>query len=122
MFKMKYLVLSVLISFSLFVRGQNVDIFDENFESGGFTFCLNASGQVGTNSGNNQWVVNHCYKGGPGYPNTMSEDSTYGGTISFAPYSHYLHIYDIRTDSSDCNYDPSALSDRFAYICNGICT
>jgi len=108
--------------FAAFLAGaQNVQIFSENFETGGFTFSLNAAG-VGTNSGTNQWIVDNSYTGGGAYPPTMSEDSTYGGTISFAPNSKYLHIYDSGSPYTDCNYNPGAASDQFAYMTNGICT
>ncbi|MBI3509358.1 MAG: gliding motility-associated C-terminal domain-containing protein [Bacteroidetes bacterium] len=93
----------------------------EDFQSGGGNFTLNGNGP-GSNFGNNQWIVNNQYSGAPTYHNTMSEDSTYSGTISFAPYSQNLHIHDAPSGITNCNYDPISNSDRFAYMTNGMCT
>lgn len=118
-----FLLFSIL--FSSTSSGQSVQLFNEDFEAGGYTFSLNAGG-VGTSAGPNQWIVNNEYNGLSVYPNTISEDSTYGGTISFAPYSYYLHIHDSATAStsgvSNCSYDPVNQTDRFTYMNTGICT
>jgi gliding motility-associated-like protein len=119
--KLKLFILSTFLFGVLTGRGQSI-LFQENFESGGGTFILNGAASVTTNTGTNMWTVNNNYTGGGGYPNTMSEDSTYGGTISFAPYSHYLHIYDVPSGYTDCNYNPANQSDRFAYTAAGACT
>jgi gliding motility-associated-like protein len=120
--KLKHL-LSLAFTALLFsaASSQNVQLFSENFESGGSSFFLNQPG-VGTNSGNNQWIVNNIYAGAVGVPYTINEDSTYGGTISFAPYGHYLHIFDQPSGATDCSYNPVNLSDRFSYMWNGVCT
>ncbi len=106
---------------SFLLHSQNLLLFSENFQTGGGTFTLNGSGP-GSNTGNNQWIVNNTYTGAPTYPNTMRQDSTYSGTISFAPYSQNLHIYDAPSAITNCNYNPSAPSDRFASMTSGICT
>ena len=96
-------------------------IFTEYFQSGGGTFTLNGSGP-GTNTGTNEWIVDTNYFAGGIYPNTINEDSTYGGTINNAPYSGYLHIYDVSSGYLNDNYNPTNASDRFAYTTNDICT
>lgn len=120
---MKKLLLLLVSCFagSILSLAQNVLIFSEDFQTGGGSFTLN-SGGVGTNTGTNQWTVNNQYSGTPVYNDTYPEDSTYSGTISFAPYSQYLHIYDAPSGINNCNYDPANTSDRFAYMTNGICT
>ena len=100
---------------------QPIQVYDENFETGGWTFTTNGIG-VGTNTGNNQWIVNKNYAGGGAVPNSMTEDSTYGGTIAYAPDGNYLHIYDQASTYTNCNYNPAAASDRFAYMQSGVCT
>jgi gliding motility-associated-like protein len=120
--KLRNLLLSAILIFtSYFTYGQNVQVYSENFEAGPGLFLLNTAG-VGTNSGNNEWIVNNSFVGGGIYPNTISQDSTFGGSISFAPFSHYLHIYDIPSGYTDCLYNPANLSDRFTCMGSGICT
>jgi len=122
--KMKLkLILIILAVFTGFIsHEQNTILFQENFESGGSSFFQNFPG-VGTNTGTNEWIVNNNFTGGgTGYPNTMSEDSTYAGTISYAPYSNYMHIYDASSVYTDCLYNPVNQSDRFAYTWDGTCT
>ncbi len=120
--KLKTLFISTaLICASYFSFGQNVQIYSENFEGGPGLFLLNTAG-IGTNSGSNEWIVNSNYVGGGIYPNTINEDSTFGGSISFAPFSHYLHIYDIPSGYSDCLYNPANVSDRFTCMGSGVCT
>jgi hypothetical protein len=113
------LFLVVLCTFSSWA--QINQLYTENFESGPGVFVINGSG-VGTNTGTNAWLVNNTYAAGGIYPRTMSEDSTYGGSISFAPYSNYLHIYDANSGYADCLYNPVNQSDRFSYMSSGICT
>ena len=127
MFRLKnsFFILSLLSLIIFRSQGQNIQLFQEDFETGGTSFAINASG-VGSPSGQNQWMVNSEYNGFSIYPNTLSQDSTYSGTISFAPYSKYMHINDSVTASSsnvlNSNYDPTKQSDRFAYMKAGICT
>ncbi|TND05093.1 MAG: PKD domain-containing protein [Bacteroidetes bacterium] len=106
---------------SMLLHAQNILIFTENFQTGGGTFTLNGTGP-GSGTGTNQWIINNQYSGAPTYNNTYSQDSTYNGTISFAPFSEYLHIYDMPSGITNCNYNPSNPSDQFAFMTNGICT
>jgi hypothetical protein len=115
------LILMCLITHIGLLKAQNIQLFTEDFQTGGTSFTLNGAG-IGSNSGNNQWVINNLYSGVPTYPNTMSEDSTYSGTISSAPYSYYMHIYDAVSGINNCNYDPTNLSDHFTFMSNGMCT
>ncbi len=118
--KIRHVCLAIALFCSLISFGQS-QLFYESFETGGGTFTLNGVGP-GTNSGTNEWIVNNTYTGGGIYPNTINEDSTYGGTIAYAPFGHYLHIYDVPSTHTNDNYNPANASDRFAYLTNGICT
>ncbi|MGB3946888.1 MAG: gliding motility-associated C-terminal domain-containing protein [Bacteroidia bacterium] len=113
--------LAFLFVFTSIIKGQDIQLFTEDFQSGGSSFTLNTA-ELSSNSGNNQWVVNNMYSGVPLYANTSSQDSTYGGTIAYAPYSNYLHIYDAVSGVTNSNYDAASASDRFAYMTDGICT
>jgi gliding motility-associated-like protein len=119
--KLKLTIFSILL-LTIAGYGQNTILFQENFESGGTSFFLNQTGLVGTNTGTNEWIVDTNYFAGGIYPATMNEDSTFGGTISFAPFSHYLHIYDVPSTYLDCLYNPANASDRFSYTWEGVCT
>ena len=114
------LVVFFMISCCL-LKAQSIQLFTEDFQTGGASLTINGSGP-GTSTGSNQWVINSQYNGAPSYPNTMRQDSTYGGTIGAAPYSSYLHIYDAPSAITNCNYNPTNQSDRFAYITQGLCT
>lgn len=105
---------------SFVLNAQNMLLYTENFQTGN-TFTLN-SGGPGSNTGGNQWTLNNNYSGAPTYNNTYPQDSTYSGTIAFAPFSDYLHIHDAPSGITNCNYDPSNVSDQFTYMTNGICT
>ena len=100
-----------------------VQLFLEDFNGPNLNFQLN-TGSVGLYNGNNKWVINNSYDGMGVKPNTTSQDSTYGGQISFAPYSPYLHVYDslISPGVSNCNFDNSNMADQFVEMSNGICT
>ena len=126
MIKTKLLLITIVLClFSAFSFGQAIQLFDENFESGGGTFTLN-SGGPGGNFGTNTWEINNDYIGMPFYPNTISENFTYSGNISFPDtpaHGHYLHIYDNQTNAvSNSNYNPANSSDNFAYMTTGVCT
>ena len=120
-------LLSVLLSLFIltsFLHGQStVQLFLEDFNGPNLYFQLNSAG-LGSNSGNNTWVINNSYDGMGVKPNTTSQDSTFGGQISFAPYSSYLHIHDstLYPGISNCNYDAGSSSDRFVELSDGICT
>ncbi len=99
----------------------NILVYTENFENGAPTVALNTT-DLGSNTGSNMWIINNTYIGAPLYPNTTDESVTVGGTISFAPTSNYLHIYNQPSGITSCNYDPTAASDRFVRLTSGICT
>ncbi len=119
--KKQFLVFFGVLLCAVALDAQNALLFTENFQTGGSSFTLN-SGGPGSNTGSNRWIINDVYSGAPVYGNTYPQDSTYSGTIAFAPYSHYLHIYDQPSGVANTNYDPSAASDHFAYMNQGICT
>jgi len=120
--KRKLLAIFILCyAFTSASFAQTTLIFTENFQNGNSTFTLN-SGGPGSNSGTNQWIVNNNYTGTPTYNDTYRQDSTYSGTIAFAPYSDYLHIHDQPSGITNCNYDPGVTSDQFAYMSQSICT
>ena len=100
---------------------QDIQLFTEDFESGGASFSLN-NGGPGSNSGSNQWIVNNQYSGAPTFPNTTTQDNTTSGTIGFAPTSNYLHIHNSPSGITNANYDPADASDQFAYMNFGLCT
>jgi gliding motility-associated-like protein len=113
-----FLIFSALFLFSQFsgLKSQSVLVYTEDFQNGTGAFSLN-TGEVGTNTGSNNWVVNNSFTGQPSYPNTISQDSTAGGLINFAPFSRYLHITDSVTASTstiaNANFNPQVVSDRF---------
>ena len=114
------LITTACILNSFTVQSQTTQLFSEDFEiTNGLT--LNSGGPT-LPSGNNKWIVTNNYSGAPTYLNTMSEDSTYGGNITFAPHSKYLHIYDNASGITNANFDATNPSDNFAYLSNGICT
>ena len=116
-----FLLFVIFVTNSLFVTAQNIQLFTEDFQNGGNSFTINGTGN-GSNSGPNKWIINNNYDGTPTYPNTMPQDSTFSGTIGFAPYSYYLHIHDSVSGITNANYNPLAQSDRFAYMTSGLCT
>jgi len=121
------LILIILLQcvFSVCTYGQAILVFNENFETGGGTFTLNASGQEGSNTGSNQWIVNNIYFPAINtIPATKDENTICStGNISSAPFGHYLHISNSGIQSNlNSDYDPSQASDRFAFMTNGVCT
>ncbi len=114
-------IFSLCFVSSTMLTAQNILLFTENFQTGGGTFTLNGAGP-GTNTGSNEWIVNNQYTGAPTYQNTYSQDSTFSGTIAFAPFSQNLHIHDAPSGITNVNYNPSNASDRFAFMTNGMCT
>lgn len=97
---------------------QNTLIASEDFEGISYIATPNDTG-LGTNAGPNKWIINNLYNGGATYPNTIAQDSTYGGLITF-PNGHYLHIHDSVTAAAsgvaNTNYNPQNQSDRFAVV------
>ena len=120
-------IIILLTIFSFLINGVSsqttVQLFLEDFNSFNTSFTLN-SGNLGADSGPNKWIINSEYDGMGIRPNTTSQDSTYGGTISFAPFSGYAHIHDsvIVSSVSNANYDNLIASDRFLEMSDGICT
>ncbi|MFM9985267.1 MAG: gliding motility-associated C-terminal domain-containing protein [Flavobacteriales bacterium] len=117
-------IFHVLMVFSFAVltsSAQDILLLTEDFENGAGAFTMN-DGSLGSNTGNNLWTVNDIYDGAPDYPNTTDQNNTNGGTIGFAPYSNYLHIYDQASGINNANYDPTSVSDRFTYMTFGLCT
>ncbi len=98
-------------------EAQSTLVYTEDFENGSGAFGLNTSAEVGTNTGQNFWVVNAEYSGASLFPNTISQDSTTGGLINFAPFSNYLHITDsvaaATQNISNANFSTTDASDRF---------
>ena len=97
------------------------------------TFSTTITGDIvfdapgnGGNFGNNDWIINSNYNGQGIYPNTPGEDSVLGGLgqIHGAPYSAYLHIYDVAQPggASDACWNPANGSDRFCNMSNSFCT
>jgi gliding motility-associated-like protein len=121
MMKKLLFILSVCFLSNHYLQSQSLLLYTEDFQTGGTGFTLN-SGGPGSNTGTNQWIINNQYSGAPTYNDTYRQDSTYSGTISFAPFSENLHIHDAPSGITNCNYDPGVTSDRFAYMTNGICT
>ncbi|MFN9798693.1 MAG: hypothetical protein ACK54P_01635, partial [Bacteroidota bacterium] len=100
---------------------QDVQLYTEDFETGGSSFTIN-SGGPGGNSGDSQWIINNQYSGGGTFPNTTLQSVTAGGTIGFAPQSNYLHIHDVPSGITNNNSDNTTSADRFAHMTTGICT
>ncbi len=115
------LIISLFFIYNSLLKAQSIQLFTEDFQTGGSSFTLNGAGP-GSSTGNNQWIVNNQYIGAPAYPNTMREDSTYSGTIGNAPFGSYLHIHDVPSGILNGNYDPASQSDNFAYMTAGLCT
>lgn len=130
-FSMKYLITRYFLAITLLffslhkIDAQNILIYTEDFENGPGAFSLNTSAEVGTNTGQNAWTVNNLFNGAGIYPNTISQDSTTGGLINFAPFSHYLHIQDSVAANTqnvgNANFSSSDASDRFTST-SGFCT
>jgi gliding motility-associated-like protein len=122
--KIKYLssfIVALFMAASAFSQHQ---LFFENFEKGAATkeAVLNWTGSPFGNTGSNEWIIDTNYFAGGAYPKNYNEDSTYGGSISFAPYGHYLHIYDAGSGYLNDNYNPVNASDRFVFMDTAICT
>ena len=68
----------------------------------------------------NQWIINSEFDG-QGVYRCYFPDSTYSGTISSAPYSSYLHIYDTSTlPITNANFDRTVASDAFVSMNSGL--
>lgn len=102
----------------MYCFSQNTLISSEDFEGVNYITTINDTGMA-SNSGANKWVINNQYSGGSLYPNTIVQDSTFGGLITF-PNGNYLHIHDSvaanNSGVSNANYNPLSPSDRFSVI------
>ena len=104
------------------IRAQTFQLFFETFDGPSSIFALNTLGPGGA-FGPNVWTINNQYNGLGVYPSTPTQDSTFFGTINFAPTSNYLHIYDSGTASpTNATYDPAIASDNFAEVTASYCT
>jgi gliding motility-associated-like protein len=121
----KFLVILFTLATAMGYAQQQILLQTENFETPTNSFDFYTGG-VGTNSGYNKWVIDNRYNGAPVYPNTPPQDSILSGTITNAPHSYYLHIYDSITYASsgisDCNWDQNVASDHFCFLNNGFCS
>ncbi|MES2620925.1 MAG: gliding motility-associated C-terminal domain-containing protein [Bacteroidota bacterium] len=97
---------------------QQILLLAETFESGTNTFN-SATGGVGTNTGNNRWIINDVYTG---TPNTPPQDSIVSGQINGAPFSNYLHIHNAGGGSPNASWNTTTPSDRFTFIGSPFCT
>ncbi len=104
---------------------QQILLLTQTFENGNANFNSD-SGGVGTNSGNNSWIINNEYNGAPWYSNTPPQDSVVSGNINGAPFSTYLHIHDegMATSNSiaNANWNSNTASDRFTFLGDAFCT
>jgi len=116
------LILSFLLYGHLAYSQNQTLLFVEDFEDA-TQLLLNfpLSGQP--NNGNNQWIRNNIYDGLGFYPNTPSQDSTFGniGQIG-TPNGYYIHIKNTSVPIFNANYNPLNISNRAAVLNNGICT
>lgn len=111
-------LLSIALLSAIVARSQTL-LYSEDFASGTPNMSLNAGG-MGTNSGDNLWVVNNSYTGNATYPNTTAQTNTVAGTIA-NPGGNYLHIHDSTAAVNNANFTASKASDRFA-VTDAICT
>ncbi len=75
----KTFVLLFLAFAPAIVYSQTTLIYFEDFEATDTSNIHLNTGDVGTNTGPNLWEINNNYIGQPVFPNTISEDSTFGG-------------------------------------------
>jgi gliding motility-associated-like protein len=124
LYKLVCLIFTLSLLVSIDASAQTILVYSEDFENGPGSFVLN-TGSVGDSIGPNQWIVNNEYNGQPIYPNTISQDSTVGGLINFAPFSNYLHIHDSEALAANgignSNFNTTITSDNFTETGN-FCT
>src|SRR5437762_9971668 len=103
---------------------QTIQLYYEDFNGGTPGFTLNTATNVSTATGPNQWIINSNYSGGGLYQDTPDETQTQSGTIAGAPFSNYLHVYDVNSAAtcSNANYDPNSASDQMAIMNTSFCT
>jgi len=112
-----------VIGLNLLQAQQMIQLYTEDFNTGGGSFTLNTTGPA-ANNGINQFVVNNQFNGGVNYPVTTPQTNTTSGTIGGAPFSQYLHIHDqaYAGTAANANYNSNVASDRFAAMNQGFCT
>ena len=119
--KLKYSTLILISMFFVVAANCQHQLYFETFNGISNSFTINDN-ELGNNKGNNKWIIDTNYFAGGLYPNTVNESFTYGGSITAAPHSQYLHIYDSASTYKDDNYNPNDSSTRFAHMTDGICT
>lgn len=125
---MKHLYTIAIIIGCILVGKQSVAqdfiLYTEGFELSP-SVITNAPLGLGSNTGNNQWIINDNYTGVPTYANTLPQDSTVSGTINNAPNSRYLHIHDnaerLGSGIANANYNGTTASDKTS-VTPGFCT
>lgn len=112
---------------TLQAQPSQILVYSEDFEDAVDQVTPNFAGAptVSSNTGRNRWIINSLYNGSPIYPNTINQDSTFGGTINNAPFSRYLHIHDsvalVTNGIGNANWSPTEVSDRFV-VTQNFCT
>ena len=82
MLKEMFLSTTLFLGVGFVVSGQqSIQLFIEDFNTGGGSFLLNSGGS-GSNTGENKWIVNGEFDGQGVYPNTTRQDSVLAGTIN----------------------------------------
>lgn len=117
--KLYYSLLFLCCLSAIKAQVTTVLVYSEDFQGTQQTMLLNdGTSAVSSNTGRNNWIVNSLYTGAPVYTNTISQDSTFGGLISFAPFSKYLHIHDSVAQAgsgvANANWSTAQASDRLA--------
>ncbi|HIF15091.1 MAG TPA: hypothetical protein EYQ86_07175, partial [Bacteroidetes bacterium] len=102
---------------------QTIQFLSENFNTSSSLYFILNDTVFDSIPDKNQWIINSEYDGQSVYPDVISQDSTYSGTIASAPYSSYLHIHDTSAlPVANANFDRSVASDAFVGMKNGLCT
>jgi gliding motility-associated-like protein len=118
------LIAFVVLSYTGLRAQQQILLLTETFETPNSNPVNVDSGGVGTNTGNNAWIINDEFNGQPTYINTPPQDSVVSGTINGAPFSNYLHIHDqsAAPGIANSNWNSSTQSDRFVTLSRTFCT
>lgn len=116
------LIFLFLSALKIHSQTTSVLVFSEDFQDNVDRFALNVTNPITQNSGTNTWIINNQYIGAPTYPNTISQDSTFGGLITGAPFSRYMHIHDSSSPAvANANWSPASASDRMV-VSDEFCT
>ncbi|HIB21747.1 MAG TPA: PKD domain-containing protein [Rhodospirillales bacterium] len=109
----------------VYSQTQQVLLGWQNFDDApnSLSFAILPNFGVPPSYGFNEWEINKDYNGQGVYPNTPSQDSTYGNIGQIGPPNqNYLHIRDFLDTIYDDCYDPIVASERWAIMSSGICT